>query len=70
LTPTRDRPGVTSNPDARNTQQFIAGGDYVFASDELVEDLTHNFFLGWCAAGCIRWLVFPYPRIPMDTIPG
>ncbi len=44
----------------RNTQQFIAGGaatqvqdsmgkpwngDYVFASGDLVEDLTHNFFL-------------------------
>jgi Mn-containing catalase len=46
--------------DTRNTQQFIAGGaaalcqdsmgkpwngDYVFASGDLVEDLTHNFFL-------------------------
>jgi Mn-containing catalase len=46
--------------DARNTQQFIAGGhsalpqdsmgrpwtgDNVFASGDLVEDLTHNFFL-------------------------
>jgi len=45
---------------ARNTQQFIAGGagalvqdsnarpwsgDYVFSSGDLVEDLTHNFFL-------------------------
>ena len=45
---------------ARNTQHFIAGGqgalpqdsmgkpwngDYVFASGDLVEDLTHNFFL-------------------------
>ena len=45
---------------ARNSQQFIAGGqgtlvqdsmgkpwtgDYVFASGDLVEDLTHNFFL-------------------------
>lgn len=45
---------------ARNTQQFIAGGaaalvqdsngkpwngDYVFASGDLIEDLTHNFFL-------------------------
>jgi Mn-containing catalase len=44
----------------RNTQQFIAGGaatlvqdsnakpwngDYVFASGDLIEDLTHNFFL-------------------------
>jgi manganese catalase len=44
----------------RNTQQFIAGGagaqvqdsmgkpwngDYVFSSGDLVEDLTHNFFL-------------------------
>jgi len=44
----------------RNTQQFIAGGagalvqdsmgkpwngDYVFASGDLLEDLTHNFFL-------------------------
>jgi Mn-containing catalase len=46
--------------DARNTQQFIAGGqaslpqdsngrpwngDYVFSSGDLIEDLTHNFFL-------------------------
>jgi Mn-containing catalase len=46
--------------DARNTQHFIAGGagalvqdsmgkpwsgDYVFSSGDLVEDLTHNFFL-------------------------
>ena len=46
--------------DARNTQQFIAGGhaalpqdsngrpwtgDNVFSSGDLVEDLTHNFFL-------------------------
>ena len=45
---------------ARNTQHFIAGGqgtllqdangrpwtgDYVFSSGDLVEDLTHNFFL-------------------------
>jgi Mn-containing catalase len=45
---------------ARNTQQFIGGGqgalpqdsngrpwngDYVFSSGDLVEDLTHNFFL-------------------------
>jgi Mn-containing catalase len=45
---------------ARNTQQWIAGGraalpqdsngrpwngDYVFASGDLIEDLTHNFFL-------------------------
>jgi Mn-containing catalase len=45
---------------ARNSQQFIAGGqgalcqdsmgkpwsgDYVFSSGDLVEDLTHNFFL-------------------------
>src|SRR5690242_3800766 len=44
----------------RNTQQFIAGGaaalvqdsmgkpwngDYVFSSGDLIEDLTHNFFL-------------------------
>jgi Mn-containing catalase len=47
-------------PGARNAQHFIAGGqsalpqdsngrpwngDYVFASGDLVEDLTHNFFL-------------------------
>jgi Mn-containing catalase len=47
-------------PTARNTQQFIAGGksalpqdsmgkpwtgDYVTATGDLVEDLTHNFFL-------------------------
>ncbi len=46
--------------DTRNTQQFIAGGaaalvqdsmgkpwngDYVFSSGDLIEDLTHNFFL-------------------------
>jgi Mn-containing catalase len=46
--------------DARNTQHFIGGGagalvqdsngkpwngDYVFSSGDLVEDLTHNFFL-------------------------
>jgi len=46
--------------DVRNTQHFIAGGagslvqdsnakpwngDYVFSSGDLVEDLTHNFFL-------------------------
>jgi Mn-containing catalase len=46
--------------DTRNTQHFIAGGagalvqdsmgkpwsgDYVFSSGDLVEDLTHNFFL-------------------------
>ena len=46
--------------DVRNTQHFIAGGagtlvqdsiakpwngDYVFASGDLIEDLTHNFFL-------------------------
>jgi Mn-containing catalase len=45
---------------ARNTQQFIAGGqaalpqdsmgrpwngDFVFSSGDLLEDLTHNFFL-------------------------
>jgi Mn-containing catalase len=45
---------------ARNTQQFIVGGhgalpqdsngrpwngDYVFSSGDLIEDLTHNFFL-------------------------
>jgi Mn-containing catalase len=51
---------LESNKSARNAQQFIAGGqsalpqdsmgkpwsgDYVFASGDLVEDLTHNFFL-------------------------
>jgi hypothetical protein len=52
--------GLEPNKNARNVQQFIAGGqsalpqdsmgkpwngDYVFASGDLVEDLTHNFFL-------------------------
>jgi Mn-containing catalase len=52
-----DLSGVKST---RNTQQFIAGGagamvqdsmgkpwngDYVFSSGDLLEDLTHNFFL-------------------------
>src|ERR1700744_4156357 len=51
---------LTGVKDARNTQHFIAGGagalvqdsnakpwsgDYVFASGDLIEDLTHNFFL-------------------------
>jgi Mn-containing catalase len=51
---------LTSVKDVRNTQHFIAGGagtlvqdsmgkpwngDYVFASGDLIEDLTHNFFL-------------------------
>ncbi|MBV8998407.1 MAG: manganese catalase family protein [Solirubrobacterales bacterium] len=51
---------LTSVKGTRNTQQFIAGGagalvqdsmgkpwngDYVFASGDLLEDLTHNFFL-------------------------
>jgi Mn-containing catalase len=51
---------LSSVAGARNTQQFIAGGagalvqdsmgkpwngDYVFSSGDLVEDLTHNFFL-------------------------
>ena len=52
--------GLAGVKDARNAQHFIAGGqgalpqdsngrpwtgDYVFASGDLVEDLTHNFFL-------------------------
>ena len=52
--------GATIDKSARNGQQFIAGGksalpqdsngrpwsgDYVFASGDLIEDLTHNFFL-------------------------
>jgi Mn-containing catalase len=51
---------LTDVKNTRNTQQFIAGGaatmvqdsmgkpwngDYVFASGDLIEDLTHNFFL-------------------------
>jgi Mn-containing catalase len=51
---------LTDVKDARNTQQFIAGGagamvqdsmgkpwngDYVSASVDLIQDLTHNFFL-------------------------
>ena len=51
---------LSASKEARNTQQFIAGGkaalcadsmgkpwagDYVFSSGDLVEDLTHNFFL-------------------------
>ncbi len=51
---------LTGVKDVRNTQHFIAGGagalvqdsnakpwngDYVFASGDLIEDLTHNFFL-------------------------
>ena len=51
---------LTSVTSTRNTQQFIAGGagalvqdsmgkpwngDYVFSSGDLLEDLTHNFFL-------------------------
>src|SRR6476620_135751 len=55
--PGKAMPGLTG---VRNAQQFIAGGqgslpqdsmgkpwngDYVFASGDLVEDLTHNFFL-------------------------
>ena len=51
---------LTGVKGARNTQHFIAGGagalvqdsnakpwsgDYVFASGDLIEDLTHNFFL-------------------------
>ena len=51
---------LTGVKDTRNTQQFIAGGaatmvqdsmgkpwngDYVSASGDLIEDLTHNFFL-------------------------
>src|SRR3982750_2376322 len=51
---------LSSVKDARNSLHFIAGGqgalpvdsmgrpwngDYVFASGDLVEDLTHNFFL-------------------------
>jgi Mn-containing catalase len=52
--------GLAGAKDVRNTQQFIAGGasalpqdsmgkpwngDYVTATGDLVEDLTHNFFL-------------------------
>jgi Mn-containing catalase len=52
--------GLADAKNARNTQHFIAGGqaalpqdsngrpwngDYVFSSGDLVEDLTHNFFL-------------------------
>jgi len=52
--------GLAGVKGARNAQQFIAGGqaalpqdsngrpwngDYVFSSGDLVEDLTHNFFL-------------------------
>jgi Mn-containing catalase len=52
--------GLDSVKGTRNTQQFIAGGaatlvqdsngkpwngDYVFSSGDLIEDLTHNFFL-------------------------
>jgi Mn-containing catalase len=52
--------GGLADKSIRNTQQFIAGGaatlvqdsmgkpwsgDYVFSSGDLVEDLTHNFFL-------------------------
>ncbi|HJS96266.1 MAG TPA: manganese catalase family protein, partial [Solirubrobacteraceae bacterium] len=52
--------GLKGVKSARNLQQFIAGGqaalpqdsngrpwngDYVFSSGDLVEDLTHNFFL-------------------------
>jgi Mn-containing catalase len=52
--------GSLADKGIRNTQQFIAGGaatlvqdsmgkpwsgDYVFSSGDLVEDLTHNFFL-------------------------
>jgi Mn-containing catalase len=55
--PGKAMPGLTG---VRNAQQFIAGGqgtlpqdsmgrpwsgDYVFSSGDLVEDLTHNFFL-------------------------
>jgi Mn-containing catalase len=51
---------LSSAKGVRNTQQFIAGGaaalvqdsmgkpwngDYVFSSGDLIEDLTHNFFL-------------------------
>ncbi|MBV9716754.1 MAG: manganese catalase family protein, partial [Solirubrobacterales bacterium] len=51
---------LSSVKSTRNTQQFIAGGagalvqdsmgkpwngEYVFASGDLIEDLTHNFFL-------------------------
>src|ERR1700709_1764749 len=51
---------LTGVKDVRNTQHFLAGaasatvqdsmgkpwnGDYVFASGDLIEDLTHNFFL-------------------------
>src|SRR5688572_6695092 len=54
------RDGKAAEKSARNAQQWLAGGraalpqdsngrpwngDYVFASGDLVEDLTHNFFL-------------------------
>jgi Mn-containing catalase len=54
------RNGKAGDKSARNSQQWLAGGraalpqdsngrpwngDYVFASGDLVEDLTHNFFL-------------------------
>ena len=60
----------------RNTQHFIAGGagslvqdssakpwngDYVFASGDLIEDLTHNFFLetgrATTSSRCMRWSI-------------
>jgi Mn-containing catalase len=40
---------TTSSPAARAPCRRLAGppwnGDYVFSSGDLVEDLTHNFFL-------------------------
>jgi Mn-containing catalase len=57
---TESRNGKVTQKSVRNTQQWLAGGraalpqdsngrpwngDYVFASGDLVEDLTHNFFL-------------------------
>jgi len=62
----------------RNTQQFIAGGaaalvqdsngkpwngDYVFSSGDLIEDLTHNFFLeterATTSSRSMRWSIIP-----------
>ena len=67
--------------DVRNAQQFIAGGhaalpqdsngrprtgDNVFASGDLIEDLTHNFFLETVARQnklrCTRSSSTPRPR--------
>src|SRR5215211_2385818 len=60
LTGAGEKGALPDPDDVQNPQQFIAGGqgalpqdsngrpwngDYVFASGDLVEDLTHNFFL-------------------------